>query len=124
MDGVRIDLISHDRLSTLSSHEKVALVLSLVRQGTIVVLEDGLSPEEQADLIEMTMTKILPGEFSGIEVETYPTQKKARGYGVFSKLVRTAPSSRLTVIGPANQLRTIRREPDIISAWVSSQIEG
>ena len=120
MDGVRIDLISQERLATLDSHEKITLVLSIVRSGAIVILENGLTPEEQAELIEITMNEIMPGEFSGIEIETYPTSKK--GKGMLSRLLGTnAP--RLAVIGPANQIRTIRKDPDIISAWVSSQIE-
>jgi hypothetical protein len=31
------------------------------------------------------------------------------------------PESRLTVIGPANQLKMIKKEKDLISAWVSSR---
>ena len=118
MDGVRIDLISQERLATLSSSEKIGLVLSIVRSGAIVILENGLTPEEQADLIEMTMHEIMPGEFSGIEIETYPSPKR----GMISRFFgNTAP--RLAVIGPANQMRTIRKDPDIISAWVSSQLK-
>jgi hypothetical protein len=120
MDGVRIDLISQERLAALSSREKIALVLSIVRSGAIVILENGLTPEEQAELIETTMHEILPGEFSGIEIESYPTGRK--GKGVISRLLGT-DTPRLAVIGPANQIRTIRKDPDMISAWVSSQIE-
>ena len=120
MDGVRIDLISQDRFAMLNAHEKAALVLSIVRSGTIVVLENGLTPEEQAELIEMTMGEIMPGEFSGIEIETYPASPKVRGKGMFSRILGNDNPPRLTVIGPANQLRTIRKDPDVISAWVSS----
>jgi hypothetical protein len=122
MDGVRIDLISHERLATLNSHDKIALVLSIVRSGAIVILENGLTPEEQAELIEMTMSEIMPGEFSGIEIETYPAGRKGKGKGMISRILGT-DTPRLAVIGPANQIRTIRKDPDIISAWVSSQVE-
>ena len=123
MDGVRIDLISQDRLVMLNSHEKASLILSIVRTGTIVILENGLTPEEQAELIETTMTEIMPGEFSGIEIETYPSRTKARAKGMFSRILGNDNPPRLTVIGPANQIRTIRKDPDVISAWVSSQME-
>ena len=123
MDGVRIDLISQNRLATLNSHEKIALVLSIVRSGTIVILENGLTPEEQAELIEMTMNEIMPGEFSGIEIETYPSSTKGKGKGMISRILGNDNPPRLTVIGPANQIRTIRKDPDMISAWVSSQVE-
>ena len=120
MDGVRIDLISQDRFLMLNAHEKAALVLSIVRSGTIVVLENGLTPEEQAELIEMTMSEIMPGEFSGIEIETYPASPSPRGKKMLSRFLGQDNPPRLTVIGPANQLRTIRKDPDVISAWVSS----
>ena len=122
MDGVRIDLISQERLETLESHEKISLVLSIVRSGAIVILENGLTPEEQGELIERTMTEIMPGEFSGIEIETYPATRKGRGRGMISRILGT-DTPRLAVIGPANQIRTIRKDPDMISAWVSSNIE-
>jgi hypothetical protein len=123
MDGVRIDLISQDRFMMLNAQEKAALVLSIVRSGTIVVLENGLTPEEQAELIEMTMSEIMPGVFSGIEIETYPAPVSMRGRGRLSRILGHDTPPRLTVIGPANQIRTLRKDSDVISAWVSSQIE-
>ncbi len=119
MQGVQIDLISAERLSRMASMEKIRLILDKVRDGTIVILESGLSPEEQSSLIEMTMQEILPDGFSGIEIETYPSKQKS---GMLSRLVRgESEFRRLTVIGPANQLRMIRRDRDFISAWISSR---
>jgi uncharacterized protein len=120
MQGVQIDLISDERLSKMTSMEKIRLILDRVREGTIIILESGLSPEEQSSLIEMTMQEILPDGFSGIEIETYPSKQKNEG--MFARLVRGDDRHRrLTVIGPANQLRMIRRDRDFISAWISSR---
>ncbi len=120
MEGVRIDLISEERLSKMASMEKIRLILDRVREGTIVILESGLTPEEQSSLIEMTMQEILPDGFSGIEIESYPGTQKHKG--MFSRLVRgDTDQSRMTVIGPANQLKMIRRDRDLISAWISSR---
>ncbi len=120
MQGVQIDLISADKLAKLTSMEKIHLILDHVRQGNIVILEKGLAPEEQSTLIEMTMHEILPDGFNGIEIETYSSRDESPGF--LQKLLgRTSPESRLTVIGPANQLRMIRKEKDIISAWVSTR---
>ena len=71
MQGVRIDLISEERLAQMPSMEKIRLILDNVREGTIVILESGLTPDEQSVLIEMTMQEILPDGFSGIEIESY-----------------------------------------------------
>ena len=120
MQGVQIDLISDERLSKMASMEKIRLILDRVREGTIVILESGLSPEEQSSLIEMTMQEILPDGFAGIEIESYPS--KQRSGGMLARLVRGDDEHRrLTVIGPANQLKMIRRDRDLISAWISSR---
>ncbi len=119
-EGIQIDLISEERLAKLTTTEKVHLILDNVRQGTIVILEKGLDPDEQSRLIEMTMREILPDGFNGIEIETYPT-REARP-GVLARLMgRPVTESRLTVIGPANKMRMIRKDRDLISAWISTQ---
>jgi Uncharacterized protein conserved in archaea len=120
MQGVQIDLISEERLSKLTSMEKIRMILDDVRQGTIVILEKGLAPEEQSTLIEMTMREILPDGFNGIEIESYPSKDESPTF--LRKLMgKTKSESRLTVIGPANQLRMIKKDKDIISAWISSR---
>jgi uncharacterized protein len=116
--GVQIDLISEERLNNLTSMEKVHLILDKVRQGTIVILEKGLEPEEQSKLIEMTMKEILPDDFNGIEMETYPAKEEN---SFFARLIgKQTTSTRLTVIGPANQLKMIKKDKDQISAWIST----
>jgi hypothetical protein len=120
MQGVQIDLISEERLSKLTSMEKIRMILDDVRQGTIVILEKGLEPEEQSTLIEMTMREILPDGFNGIEIESYPSKDESPTF--LRKLMgKTSSGSRLTVIGPANQLRMIKKDKDVISAWISSR---
>jgi hypothetical protein len=122
MQGIQIDLISEERLSSLTSMEKIRLILDGVKQGNIVVLEKGLAPEEASRLIEVTMMEISPDGFSGIEMETYPAKEGGEGLaGILSRIVGKRAGARLTVIGPANQLRMIRKDKDLISAWVSSR---
>jgi hypothetical protein len=122
LQGVQIDLISEDRLSRLTSMEKIRLILDDVKEGNIVVLEKGLAPEEASKLIELTMREIRPDGFSGIEMETYPENEAPAGFsGILSRLMKKRSSSRLTVIGPANQMKMIKKEKDLISAWVSSR---
>lgn len=120
MQGVRIDMISQERLAQMPSMEKIRLILDNVRDGTIIILESGLTPEEQSILIEMTMREILPDGFSGIEIETYPSRQ--RQTGIFSRFKKGDDESRrMTVIGPANQLKMIRKDRDFISAWISGR---
>lgn len=114
-----MDLISEDRLSSMTSMEKIRMILDGVQRGNIIVLERGLTPEEETTLIEITMTEIVQDEFTGIEIESYPYKQKTMNW--LSKIMgKQDVQSRLTVIGPANQLVTIKKDEDFISAIVSS----
>jgi len=117
-DGVRIDLISGARMDGLTGMEKIRLILDGVREGNIVILEEGLSPEEESKLIEVTMTEISPDDFSGIEIETYP-RSEAVDQTLLDRLMGRESTQKLTVIGPANQLQTLHKDENLISALVS-----
>ena len=117
MKGIQLDLISEDKLDAMTSMEKVRLILDEVRNGKILILEKGLTPNEQTKLIELTMTEIAPDEFSGIEIESYPVKQNDN---LLNKLLgKTTLKTRLTAIGPAAQLKTIKKSRDLISALVS-----
>ncbi len=116
MREVQMDLISGEKLEKMTSMEKVRLILDKVKTGRIVVLESGLTPDEEVRLIEMTMTEIRVDEFSGIEIESYPSKKEG---SFLDKLFGKALKGRMTVIGPANQLRTIEKDKYQISTKVS-----
>jgi hypothetical protein len=125
IQGVQIDLISSERLENLTSLEKIRMILEKVINGNVVVLEKGLTADEQSLLIETTMREIKPDGFAGIEMETYSsesaTHQKSGGLfsGLFGKKENT--SGRMTVIGPANQMKTLKKDKNLISAWVSSR---
>jgi hypothetical protein len=114
MEGVQLNLISKDKLEKMPSMEKLRMILDEVKAGSIVVLESGLTPEEEVKLIELTMLEIDHENFIGIEVESYP-QKSGKFFlnKLFGKSKR-----RLTVIGPANRLKTLHRQEDLITALV------
>ena len=117
-DGVQIDLISAERMDGLASMEKIRMILDGVRDGKIVILEDGLSPDEESKLIEVTMTEISPDEFNGIEIETYP-RSSTSDTGILGRIMGREETSKLTVIGPANQIETLHKDETVISALVS-----
>ncbi|MFA9517943.1 DUF2073 domain-containing protein [Halopenitus sp. H-Gu1] len=117
-DGVRIDLISGARMDGLTGMEKIRLILDGVRDGNIVILEEGLSPDEESKLIEVTMTEISPDDFSGIEIETYPRSDTGEKT-LLDRIMGRESTQKLTVIGPANQLKTLHKDETLISALVS-----
>ena len=116
-DGVQIDLISGERLDDLASMEKIRTILDGVRDGNIVVLEQGLSPDEESRLIEVTMSEIDPNEFTGIEIETYP--RPDSGGGLFGRLMGRNDTAKLTVIGPADRIQTLHKDETLISALIT-----
>jgi len=117
-DGVQIDLVSGERMDEMTSMEKVRMILDGVHEGKIVILEEGLSPDEESKLIEVTMAEISPEEFSGIEIETYPSSDSPDG-SLFGRLMGKSEPRKLTVIGPANRIETLHKDETLISALVS-----
>ncbi len=117
-DGVRIDMISGARMEGLTSMEKIRLILDGVRDGNIVILEEGLSPDEESKLIEVTMTEISPDDFTGIEIETYP-KPDTNSQSFLDKLMGRESTQKLTVIGPANRIETLHKDENLISTLVS-----
>jgi hypothetical protein len=116
MREVQMDLISGEKLENMTSMEKIRLILDKVKTGRIVVLESGLSPDEEVRLIEMTMTEIRVDEFSGIEIESYPSKREG---SFLDRIFGRTLKGRMTVIGPANQIRTIEKDQYQIITKVS-----
>jgi hypothetical protein len=118
-DGVQVDLISGERMSDLTSMEKIRMILDGVHDGNIVILEEGLTPDEESKLIEVTMSEINPEEFNGIEIETYP-KSSANDASLLGRIMGSETSNaKLTVIGPANQIETLHKDETLISALIS-----
>ncbi|WP_265109435.1 DUF2073 domain-containing protein [Halosolutus halophilus] len=118
-DGVQIDLISSERMDGMATMEKIRMILDGVHEGNIVILEEGLTPDEESRLIEVTMSEISPDEFNGIEIETYP-KSETRDSSLLGRLIGSGGSTaKLTVIGPANQIKTLHKDETLISALVS-----
>ncbi len=117
MSNIQLDLISDNKLSEMLPVEKVRFIISEVKKGKILVLEKGLTPMEEAKLIEMTMAEISE-DFVGIEIESYPRESSP---SFLDKLLRRSTNQKLTVVGPANKLRTLRKDKNLISTLVSSE---
>ncbi len=116
--GVQIDLISGDRMKDMTIMEKVRVILDGVHDGNIVILEQGLSPDEESKLIEVTMSEINPDGFNGIEIETYPRTEAGSG-SFLERLMGRTGERKLTVIGPANRIETLHKDEELISAFVT-----
>jgi hypothetical protein len=85
-----------------------------VKGGRILVLEHGLTPTEQAQLIEHTMKEINHDTFIGIEIGGYENEK----VGFFQRVFGVAKKPRMTVIGPAHLLRMVHKDNDMIETTI------
>jgi hypothetical protein len=113
--GVRIHLVSQRQTSSMTTQEKIRYILDEVRDEKILVLEEGLGPREETELIEHTMVEIDPDTFIGIEMESYPAEDD-RGW-IGRLLQRDTPTS-MTVVGPADKLETVHKDGSTIQAMV------
>ena len=119
-DGIQIDMISAERMEGMRTMEKIRLILDGVHDGNVVILEEGLDPDEESKLIERTMTEINPdGDgFTGIEIESYPGSESSDS-GFLGRLMGSDEPNKLTVIGPANRIETLHKDETLISTLIT-----
>lgn len=112
--GISFNIVSRQKLEELSSTEKLKFILKEVQNGKILVLEHGLTPLEQTNLIERTMKEIKHDTFIGIEMEGYAEDRPT----FIQKILGIIKKPRMTVIGPADLLKTIRKDTDMIQTMI------
>lgn len=111
---ISVNLVSRQKLEQLSPDEKLKFILKEVKKGKILVLEYGLTPIEQANLIENTMREIEHDTFIGVEMEGYGEDKS----NFIQKIFGIIKKPRMTLIGPANLLKTVRKDCNMIQTKV------
>jgi len=112
--GILFSLVSRQKLEEFSSSEKLKFILKEVQKGKILVLEHGLTPMEQTKLIERTMKEIKEDTFIGIEMEGYGEDRST----FFQRIFGIIKKPRLTVIGPADLLKTVHKDTDTIETMI------
>ncbi len=113
---IAFNLISRQKINCLNSDEKLNFIIKEVKNGKILVLEQGLTPIEQANLIERTMKEIEHDTFIGVEMEGYGEDTPT----FIQKLFGMAKRPRMTLIGPANLLKMIKKDSDMIQTKIIS----
>ena len=103
-------------MGEFNSEEKLKFILKEVKKGKILVLEQGLTPMEQATLIEKTMKEIEHDTFIGVEMEGYGEDTPS----FIQKLFGLAKKPRMTLIGPADLLKMVKKDNDMIQTKIIS----
>ncbi|MGO9387870.1 MAG: DUF2073 domain-containing protein [Methanobacterium sp.] len=109
MNGLKMDFLSSSMLNSHTSMEKISMIVDRVKNGDLVVIEGGLTPEEEAELIETTMREIDVDNFMGIDIYTLEKDKKSFFGLSKSKIVG------ITIIGPANVMKAVKKKSNFLS---------
>jgi hypothetical protein len=120
--------------SSLNTDQKLNKIFSIVRRDKIVLMQGKLKPHEEAKLIEKTMGQITK-EFPGISFCTvYPNGNNKKRKGKKKNNVAKAATSAvgnifyktimgkrdcLTIVGPANIVKDIRKNPSQIDLFIN-----
>ena len=114
-EGISIDLISTEKLDELGG-DKIRFILDAVKLGKVLVLEKGLSPREELELIQTTMSEIDHESFIGVETPGFTGNVTRRTF--FQRVFGRAPAPRMMVVGPAALLKTIKKDGRTIQAII------
>jgi len=108
-----VDFITKNATDKLTTFEKIKMIIRLVRQNRVLIIEDGLSPEEEAELIKQTMTVIDFDNFIGLEFFNWnrgsPDNRK------FFKRSSSASDGKYTVVAPSAAVQIIENSQDLLS---------
>jgi hypothetical protein len=112
---IRLDFIPLEMLSKKSADDKLMMILARVKKNIIVVLEEALTPQEEASLIEHAMQEIDSKDFFGIEFYRMGHREE----GLLDKLSNFLTKRRagITIVGPTRMVEAIKKEPDHISVF-------
>jgi uncharacterized protein len=108
-NALKMDFLSSDAIASSTSMEKVSMIVNKVKDGDLVVIEGGLTPEEEAELIETTMREIDVENFMGIDI--YTLEKDEKSFFGLSKKKTIG----ITIIGPANVMKTVKKKSNFLS---------
>ncbi len=125
---LKLDFVSSSNLDGKPKKERINYILSKVKDGSILVMDGVMSPDEELDLIRETMRRVDDG-FPGIEVCSL--KKKVKGFQLFMErlsdqtakiqqiFTRKTPDKKLkfgiTLVGPAKYIKKIKKNPNSFS---------
>jgi hypothetical protein len=116
---VTLQLIPYSQIETLTSIGRIRKLLNTAKENKIVLLQGRLRKDEEAELIKATMEEISP-EFKGIELAVINPNENLTGFrklrGGFASML-LGNRQGMTVIGPANIVKKIKKDPDKIELF-------
>ena len=109
-----VDFITKGATDKLTTFEKIKMIIRLVRQNRVLIIENGLTPEEEAELIKQTMMVIDFDNFIGVEFFNWQ-----RDYNQPKRLFKKQPTSYVdnhyTVVAPTEAVKIVEDSADLLS---------
>lgn len=115
--NIDMEFITFEKLRGMTAKEQIRFIIKKVKDKKILIFDSRLNPEEEARLISETMKKINK-KFTGIEICSLNStiredDWKERLKNFFFKIL-TGKNRGVSIIGPANIIKNIKRDPDNI----------
>ena len=121
---VTLQIVPYEEIMELSSVGRIRKLLNLAKEDKIVLLQGRLKKEEEAELIKATMEEINE-DFKGIELAVInPSIENLTGLKRFkNRIINALLGNRtgFTVIGPANIVKQIKKDPNKIELLTSEK---
>ena len=124
---LKMDFISSGKLNGKAGNKRIDYILGKVRDGSILVMDGVMKPEEEMNLIKETMRRVDDG-FPGIEVCSLKKElkglklvfdrlsdEKERLWNWISRKEESELKTGITLIGPAKLIKKIKKNPDSFS---------
>jgi len=108
-----VDYITKNATDKLTSFEKIKMFIRLVRQNRVLIVEDGLTPSEEAELIKQTMMVIDFDRFYGLEFFNWNRNPDSNPRRLFKRPNQS--DSKYTVIAPSDAVHIIENSEDLLS---------
>lgn len=112
-----LEIVPYSQIESLTSIGRIRKLLNITKENKIVLLQGRLKKDEEAELIKATMEEI-NDEFKGIELAVIESGlNNSHGLlkiksGIINLLL--GDQQGLTVIGPANIVKEIKKDPNKI----------
>ena len=115
-----LQYVPYEELTDLDSERKIQKLIRIVKQDKVVLMEGTLNSKEEARLIEETMEQI-DKKFKGVEVSSLNPSIKAKSVMESIKNMLIGNRKGMTIIGPANIVKEIKRDPNRIHLFTSKR---
>ncbi|OIO25474.1 hypothetical protein COT57_01310 [Candidatus Micrarchaeota archaeon CG09_land_8_20_14_0_10_55_25] len=117
---VNIEFLSANALNQMDAEKKLSTIIAAVKNNKILVLEEGLSREEERELFTRTMKEINKTRgFTGIEIVSMG-EEVDDVRAAFIKMLG-GKTKGFTIVGPEKLVKEVKRDPQKIGFATSGK---